>query len=118
MDSHQAGGAERAPFWPPQDTTGWELVPGPHACWCEMPACRSGWEWRPTAATPEATPGGTGKTLDVKQDAAGRATEPGAQQTGLTGPQRARQNPPGWQASAEDGHLGRGAGAAEMEREA
>ena len=30
-------------FWPPQDTTGWELAPGPDAC-------RSGWEWRPVAA--------------------------------------------------------------------
>jgi hypothetical protein len=39
---------------PPQDTTGWELKPGPHACPCGMPACRSGWEWRPVAAAPSA----------------------------------------------------------------
>ena len=37
-------------FWPPQDTTGWELAPGPDACRCGTPACRSGWEWRPVAA--------------------------------------------------------------------
>jgi len=41
-------------FWPPQDTTGWELVPGPDACRCETPACRSGWEWRPVATPPDA----------------------------------------------------------------
>ena len=41
-------------FWPPQDTTGWEFVAGPDACRCGTPACRSGWEWRPVAALPDA----------------------------------------------------------------
>jgi hypothetical protein len=43
-------------FWPPQDTTGWELAPGPDACCCGTPACRSGWEWLPVAASPTAEP--------------------------------------------------------------
>jgi hypothetical protein len=38
-------------YWLPPDTPGWELVPGPHACPCGMPACRSGWEWQPVAST-------------------------------------------------------------------
>ena len=37
-------------FWPPQDPTGWELAPGPDACRCGTPACRSGWEWQPVAS--------------------------------------------------------------------
>ncbi len=118
MDNHQAGGAERAPYWLPPDTTGWELVPGPHACWCGMPACRSGWEWRPAAATPEAAPGGPGNALDIEQPVPGRATEPGARQAGLTGPQPAGQDPPSRQAGEVAGGPGRDAGAAEMEREA
>jgi hypothetical protein len=117
MDDHQADGAGRGTFWL-SDTTGWDLVPGPHACWCGMPACRSGWQWRPAAAASEAAPGGPGKTPDVEQPMAGRAAEPGARQADLTGPQPAGQDPPGWQAGAEGGHLGRGAGAAELEREA
>jgi hypothetical protein len=45
-------------FWPPEDTTGWEFVPGPDACRCGTPACRSGWEWRPVAASPDAVQDG------------------------------------------------------------
>jgi hypothetical protein len=37
-------------LWPPQDTTDWEPAPGPDACACATPACRSGWQWQPPAA--------------------------------------------------------------------
>ncbi len=83
-----------------------------------MPACRSGWEWRPTAATSEAMRGGPEKTLDVEQATAERATEPRAGEIGLSVPQPARQDSPGWQADAAARGSGRGTGAAEMEREA
>jgi hypothetical protein len=49
--TYEVPGAEPGTFWPPQDTTGWELIPGPDACRCGTSACRSGWEWRPVAAT-------------------------------------------------------------------
>src|SRR5215472_2237357 len=107
MENHQADSAERGSFWLPPGTTGWELVPGPHACWCGMPACRSGWEWRPTAATSEAAPGGATKTPDTQQAMAGLATEPGAREADLSGPQPARQDP-----------VTRQPGVAELEREA
>src|SRR5436190_5158166 len=118
MGNHQAGGAERAPFWLPPDTPGWELVPGPHACWCGMPACRSGWEWRPAGANPETTPGGPGKAPDTEQPAAERATEPDAPKIGSDSPQTAGRDAAGWQTSAAERGTGRGTGAVEMEREA
>src|SRR5215831_4060696 len=116
MDNHQAHGAERGTFWPPQDTTGWELVPGPHACWCRKPACRSGWEWRPTGATSEAAPARPAKTLDI--ELAEPATKPGARESGLSGSLPAGQVAPGLQAGAAARGSGRGTGAAEIEREA
>jgi hypothetical protein len=118
MGNHQVGDAQRAPFWLPPDTSGWELVPGPDACWCGMPACRSGWEWRPTGATPEAALGGPGKALDVEQPAAGWATEPDAPEIGSDSPQPAGQDAAGWQTGAAERGPGRRTGAAEMEREA
>jgi hypothetical protein len=38
------------------DHAGQVLVPGPDACWCGTPACRSGWEWQPAPA-PEPSAG-------------------------------------------------------------
>jgi len=106
MENHQAGGAERGPFWLPPGTTGWELVPGSRACWCGMPACRSGWEWRPAAASSEAARGGPGKTPDMQQAAGEPVTEPGAREAGLSG-----GRPAGDPAVRQPG-------AAELEREA
>jgi len=117
MDNDRAHGAERGTIWPPQDTTGWEFVPGPHACWCGMPACRSGWEWRRTAAASEAAPGGPAKTPGMEQAAAEPATEPGARKTGSSGPLPAGQGAPGWQPGAAARDSGRGT-RAQMEREA
>jgi hypothetical protein len=118
MGNHRAGRAERAPFWLPPGTPGWELVPGPHACWCGMPACRSGWEWRPAGASPETASGGPGKTPDVEQPAAGQATEPDAPEIGPESPQPAARDAAGWQTGAAEQGPGRGTGAVEMEREA
>jgi len=72
-----------------------------------MPACRSGWEWRPAAATSEAARGGPGKTPDMQQAAGEPVTESRAREIGLSGPQPAGRDP-----------AGRQPGAAELEREA
>jgi hypothetical protein len=58
-------------FWPPQDTTGWELVPGPDSCRCGTSACRSGWDWRPVAAPSEAA-----QAEQVREHQAAQAADP------------------------------------------
>jgi hypothetical protein len=52
-----------------------ELAPGPDACRCGTPACRSGWQWRPTADPASAVRDGPTPKPPAPRDRSERETE-------------------------------------------